>query len=483
MSMIVLDMEWNQPVNPDSPQAVRLCTELPFEIIQIGAVRLEDGARFKATCCLQQYKVLSPRISRLTGISRQDVRKGERFPDAMDRFRAFCGEDPVLLTWGFNDIPILRQNLRFYGLNTGFTEKNYNLQIMFHQQHDPESPMRGLSFAVEFFQLQVEDSYHDGLNDAAYTAAVARYLDIPKGMEEYPDYLKHFEGDGDPAFLDCLRYANYTRFESFEDMIADRRIKACPCPRCGGATEATDPIYPETGRMVYSCRCPEHGEYLVRVGFKRNRDDSLRANKAVYPMDETHLAQYRKAVEKAAKPRKEKKAPFTLYIDADGCPVINQALGAASRRRVPSFLICDTRGQGRGQRGFCHCEAAESGRPGHHPGLRPGGPLPEPGRKGDRPERHAVHAGEHRRPAGESGRGGQGPAERRQAQGPCPAHRPAERGVYDRVPGDGPGGLRGGQSGETGGREEGWLTSTSPTTCPSTMTIPSWAPTGASGSS
>ena len=342
MSMIVLDMEWNQPVNPDSPQAVRLCTELPFEIIQIGAVRLEDGARFKATCCLQQYKVLSPRISRLTGISRQDVRKGERFPDAMDRFRAFCGEDPVLLTWGFNDIPILRQNLRFYGLNTGFTEKNYNLQIMFHQQHDPESPMRGLSFAVEFFQLQVEDSYHDGLNDAAYTAAVARYLDIPKGMEEYPDYLKHFEGDGDPAFLDCLRYANYTRFESFEDMIADRRIKACPCPRCGGATEATDPIYPETGRMVYSCRCPEHGEYLVRVGFKRNRDDSLRANKAVYPMDETHLAQYRKAVEKAAKPRKEKKAPFTLYIDADGCPVINQALGAASRRRVPSFLICDT---------------------------------------------------------------------------------------------------------------------------------------------
>ena len=231
--MIVLDMEWNQPLNPDSPMALKLCTVLPFEIIQIGAVRLEDGQQFKSTCCLQQYRILSPRISKLTGISRQDVKRGERFQDAMDRFRAFCGEDPVLLTWGFNDIPILRQNLSFYGMDTGFTDRNYNLQIMFHQQHDPDSPMRGLSSAVDFFQIEAADSYHDGLADAAYTAEVAKHIDIPRGIEEYPDYLKHFEGDGDPAFLDCLRYANYTRFESFEEMAADPRIKDTKCPSCG----------------------------------------------------------------------------------------------------------------------------------------------------------------------------------------------------------------------------------------------------------
>ena len=342
MSMIVLDMEWNQPLNPDSPMALKLCTVLPFEIIQIGAVRLEDGQQFKSTCCLQQYRILSPRISKLTGISRQDVKRGERFQDAMDRFRAFCGEDPVLLTWGFNDIPILRQNLSFYGMDTGFTDRNYNLQIMFHQQHDPDSPMRGLSSAVDFFQIEAADSYHDGLADAAYTAEVAKHIDIPRGIEEYPDYLKHFEGDGDPAFLDCLRYANYTRFESFEEMAADPRIKDTKCPSCGALTQATEPIYPEAGRMVWTCRCPEHGEYLVRVSFKRNRDDSMRGNKALFVMDEAHRVQYKKAQEKAARPRKQKKAPFRLYIDADGCPVINQALNAASRRHVEAFLICDT---------------------------------------------------------------------------------------------------------------------------------------------
>jgi uncharacterized protein YaiI (UPF0178 family)/DNA polymerase III epsilon subunit-like protein len=340
--MIVLDMEWNQPLSPDSPLAIRLCTTLPFEIIQIGAVKLETGERFKATCCLQQYKILSPRISKLTGITKQDVKHGEPFQDAMVRFAQFCGENPILLTWGFNDIPILRQNLSFYGLSTAITEQSYNLQIMFNQQHDPGSMVRGLSYAVDFFHLEVEDSYHDGLNDAAYTAEVAKHIDIPKGIAEYPDYLKYFEGDGDQAFLDCLRYANYTRFESFEDMIADPRMKDTKCPHCGILTEATEPIYPESGRMVWTCKCPEHGEFLIRVSFKRNRDDSMRGSKVVYAMDEAHRAQYKKAVEKAQRPRKAKTAPFKLYIDADGCPVINQALGAAARRHVESFLVCDT---------------------------------------------------------------------------------------------------------------------------------------------
>ncbi len=340
--MIVLDMEWNQPLSPDSPLALKLCTSLPFEVIQLGAINLETGQRFKATCRLQQYKVLSPRISKLTGITRQDVKNGESFQDAMARFRAFCGEEPILLTWGFNDIPILRQNLAFYSLDTGFTSRYYNLQIMFHQQYDSGSLMRGLSYAVDFFHLTVEDSYHDGLNDAVYTAAVARHLDIPKGISEYPDYLVHFEGDGDQAFLDCLRYANYNRFETFEEMIADPRIKDTKCPVCDRLLEATEPIYPESGRMVWICKCPRHGEYFLRVSFKRNRDDSMRANKAVFPMDEAHQAQYKKAVEKANRPKKQKTAPFRLYIDADGCPVINQALNAAVRRHVESFLICDT---------------------------------------------------------------------------------------------------------------------------------------------
>ncbi len=342
MSTIVFDMEWNQPLNPESPLAIRLCTSLPFEIIQIGAVNLDTGEQFKSTCCLQQYKVLSPRISKLTVISKQEVKDGEPFQHAMKRFKTFCGKDPILMTWGFNDIPILRQNLTFYGLDTHFTDRFYNLQIMFHQQFDPDSPMRGLSYAVEFFQIEMDDSYHDSLNDAAYTAAVAKRIDIPRGISEYPEYLKYFEGDGDQAFLDCLRYANYSRFESFDDMIQDPRIIETKCPYCGKLTEATEPIYPESGRMMWTAKCPEHGEFLLRVSFKRNRDDSIHANKVTYKMDAEHRAVYKKSVEKAANPRKSRMAPFRLFVDADGCPVVSQAVNAASRRHVSCFLVCDT---------------------------------------------------------------------------------------------------------------------------------------------
>ncbi len=340
--MIVLDLEWNQPVSPDSPLAIRLCTALPFEIIQVGAVKLETGERFKATCRLQQYKVLSPRISKLTGITRQDVKNGETFQNAMTRFAQFCGPNPVLLTWGFNDIPILRQNLTFYGLDTGFTDQYYNLQIMFHQQFEPETAMRGLSYAVDFFQLEVEDSYHDGLNDAAYTAAVAKHIDLEKGMADYPEYLKFFEGDGDQAFLNCLRYANYTRFESYEDMMADPRIIEVKCPYCGAEMMRTEPVAPDPGKLFFTAKCARHGEFLLRVAFKRNRDDSMRASRTMFPMDKPHAELYKSAVKKAEHPRKPQNAPFKLYIDADGCPVVGIALKAASRRRVESFLICDT---------------------------------------------------------------------------------------------------------------------------------------------
>ena len=41
MNYIVLDLEWNQSNTGKEPQV----KELPFEIIDIGAVKLDDGRR------------------------------------------------------------------------------------------------------------------------------------------------------------------------------------------------------------------------------------------------------------------------------------------------------------------------------------------------------------------------------------------------------------------------------------------------------
>ena len=72
MNYIVLDMEWNQPW-PGSPSAKKvLPVAIRGEIIQVGAVRLDDkgvpGDEFQVMIVPKYYRHLNRRVSKLTGI-------------------------------------------------------------------------------------------------------------------------------------------------------------------------------------------------------------------------------------------------------------------------------------------------------------------------------------------------------------------------------------------------------------------------------
>ena len=123
MNYIVLDMEWNQPW-PGSPSAQKtLPVPVRGEIIQIGAVRiLEDQTvadEFQIMIRPRFFRRLNRRVSKLTGIQESELKAlGVPFPQAMEQFRAWCGESTVFLTWGFDDITVLRDNLRLSGMET-----------------------------------------------------------------------------------------------------------------------------------------------------------------------------------------------------------------------------------------------------------------------------------------------------------------------------------------------------------------------------
>ena len=141
MNYIVLDMEWNQPW-PGSPSAKKvLPVTIRGEIIQIGAVRVTEDQQvadeFQVMIRPKYYRHLNRRVSKLTGIKESRLKEeGIAFPDAMEAFRNWCGEDIVFLTWGFDDIGILRENLQLFELETGWTDKWYNAQMMFNAQTD-----------------------------------------------------------------------------------------------------------------------------------------------------------------------------------------------------------------------------------------------------------------------------------------------------------------------------------------------------------
>ena len=198
MNYIVLDMEWNQPW-PGSPSAKKvLPVQIRGEIIQIGAVRVTEDQQvtdeFQVMIKPKYYRRLNRRVSKLTGIKESQLREeGVAFPEAMEQFRQWCGQDIIFLTWGFDDITILRENLRLYQLDEGWTERWYNAQMIFNAQTDASNAQKALKTAMEIFGIEATRPAHDALGDAYHTALICARLDLQRGAMEYDQALKSHE--------------------------------------------------------------------------------------------------------------------------------------------------------------------------------------------------------------------------------------------------------------------------------------------------
>ena len=131
MQYIILDMEWNQPWPGSYSAKKALPSPMRGEIVQIGAVRMTQEQQvadeFQILIRPKYFKKMNRKVASLTGIRDSLLReKGVSFPEAAAQFAAWCGEDCVFLTWGFDDITILRENLAVFGLESGWTARWYN---------------------------------------------------------------------------------------------------------------------------------------------------------------------------------------------------------------------------------------------------------------------------------------------------------------------------------------------------------------------
>ena len=91
MNYIIFDLEWNQP--PEEAAAVQSPVHLTGEIVEIGAVKLDehfsliDELRLYITP--KYYTKMHRKVASLTGIRDQDLKdRGKPFPDAYREFAA-----------------------------------------------------------------------------------------------------------------------------------------------------------------------------------------------------------------------------------------------------------------------------------------------------------------------------------------------------------------------------------------------------------
>ena len=305
MNYIVMDMEWNQPW-PGSPSSRKvLPVAIRGEIIQIGAVRItedqEVADEFQVLIKPKYYRHLNRRVSKLTGIKESRLKdEGVSFPDAMAAFREWCGEDITFLTWGFDDIGILKENLRLFGLEENWTDRWYNAQMIFNAQTDGSTSQKALSKALEIFGIEPSRPAHDALGDAYHTALICARLDLKKGAAEYDAAVKSHENGFHGAELPgCIARQVYYDFADRRTALAAMAGEENICPLCGARMLGSRWFAQPGHRYMDLATCPEHGKFLIRVRLSLQEDGLTRVSRLTYEATSEAAQAYARRAEKA----------------------------------------------------------------------------------------------------------------------------------------------------------------------------------------
>ena len=305
MDYIVLDMEWNQPW-PGSPSSRKvLPVQIRGEIIQIGAVRVTQDQQvadeFQVLIKPKYYRRLNRRVSKLTGIKETQLRdEGAPMAEAMAAFRRWCGEDVTFLTWGFDDITILRENLRLYGLDESWVSRWYNAQMIFNAQTDGSNAQKALKTAMEMFEIEASRPAHDALGDAYHTALICARLDLPRGIAEYDSALKsHVNGFHGAELPGCIARKVFYDYADKREALAAMSGVENKCPVCARQMEGTRWFAQPGRRYMDLAACPEHGKFLIRVRLSDQPEGTVRVSRLTYEATSEAAEAYARRADKA----------------------------------------------------------------------------------------------------------------------------------------------------------------------------------------
>ena len=297
MNYVVVDLEWNQAMSSKSSVFNKLPIHLGGEIIEIGAVKLTEdmrpGEEFTMDVKPVYFRRMHYKVKKITGFDKERLSHGHSFPEALEQFRAWCGEDVTFITWGCDDQRILEQNIIIHDLDWDWIAGWVNLQLIYNLQTGGDKNQKSLASAMEHFAIEQTRVAHDALGDAYNTALVSTHLNMREGLRLYPEagrilaermpnYRPKVEQEGPEP----LRHESFEGFESKTAAFADERVEGLCCPACGERLEGVRWVNQGDQRYMNLFTCPEHGSFLVRARFRRDLDrNEWVANKLVYEAD------------------------------------------------------------------------------------------------------------------------------------------------------------------------------------------------------
>lgn len=182
MNYVIFDLEFNQGYKYKRKNKSRVNTKCRFEIIQIGALKLDKDLKTIDTLDRlvrpKVYDHLHHFIAEMTSITEEKLKYAKSFNKVYEEFINFVGDDSILCTWGVSDMRELVRNIHFHKLDATSLPKEYiDIQrIASTYLKTPNGNSVGLKNAVKALELPLESQFHDAFNDAFYTAEVFKKI-------------------------------------------------------------------------------------------------------------------------------------------------------------------------------------------------------------------------------------------------------------------------------------------------------------------
>lgn len=306
MYYITLDLEWNQAYAQKALAVQRqLSSRLRGEVIQIGAVKMDKNMRICGSYQIivkpRYFRKLHKHVSELTGITQEQMDLGTPLTEAAKRFREWCGKDFAFLTWGPDDIPMLRENFHVNDIESDWLTNTYDLQLIFNRETDGGNKQRSLEYAMEHFDIPQTLPAHDALNDAYFTALVAQKLNVAEGVRTYYDYKGEFLEAGVIGDADAGDDGYVTIGEMLDDDVVARPL----CPICKNPLKKEDKALHSKGqRYSFHFRCEKDGDMLLVLKLHRNFNETWRARRTVQEASEEQIQEFRRNIERSNVRRK-----------------------------------------------------------------------------------------------------------------------------------------------------------------------------------
>lgn len=295
MTCIVLDMEWNQPVAREMTVVSGL-KHLPVEIMQIGVVAVRDGKILKDTFESYvrplYYTKIKGRIKGLTGINEKLLKNQPSFIPVMESFKKWCEKikPDYIATWGYDDIPLLKEQSDFYEYDCSWLAPNFNLQPVFTRQYKIDRPQISLESAVEILKLNQPQEFHSAINDAMYTAMVLTHI---KNPEERICWQRKAEKIKKKPLVTFYAISKSEKeCSGMQTALKSPAVMRLVCPACGKPHSLSGRfVNPVKGKYLAVLKCPSHN-IAVSVNFTRTRNRKYTWERIIAPADRSQETIY-----------------------------------------------------------------------------------------------------------------------------------------------------------------------------------------------